>query len=64
MRYVVKEDYSKEVVFTSSRLEECEAWCADFAAKNNYGLYRCWEISGTKFRDCGPRIFRIETYND
>ena len=64
MRYVIKEDYSNEVVFTANRLTECEQWCADFAAAHNYGLLRCWELNHVLFRDCGPRVFRIETILD
>lgn len=60
-KYVVKEQYSGDIVFQSDRLELCEQWCADYAAKYNCGLYRCWEITNIKFRDCGPRVFVIET---
>lgn len=32
---------------------------AEAACRDNYGMYRYWEIDGVEYYDCGPKTFKV-----
>jgi hypothetical protein len=31
----------------------------EHARRDNYGMFRYWEIDGVEFYDCGPKTFKV-----
>lgn len=58
MFYVI-ENYTGEILFTSTNKEDCEKFCGKVAADENYGICRSWTIGDCLYMDCGRKVFVI-----
>lgn len=62
--FVLKENYTKEVVNFFPTYQEAINWICGQAAELNYGVYRTWPNEGGKCFDVGPRVYFLEEVDD
>ena len=58
--FKVGENNEKILVFTGVR-EKCMNYIGGVAHKENYNIYRRYEVDGWYYYDCGPQTFCAQT---
>lgn len=57
MKYKVENNRDDKVLIMTE--DEWRRLVSACASQENYGMFRHWEIDGTKFFDCGAKTFKI-----
>ena len=52
-----------EFFMTIKTWQEVMRFVGKCACKDNYGIYRVWEMDGATYFDCGPITYRVVEEN-